>query len=68
MYQVAWLIEADPFVLLHLRGLGRDDLLARLHERAETAPPADEDPDLDVAVDAALRAAALLADLAETPQ
>ena len=65
MYQLAWLIEADPFVLMHLRGLGRDDLLARLHERAEAASPVDEDPDLDVAVDAALRAAALLADLAE---
>ena len=33
LYQLAWLVEADPFVLLHLRGLARDDLLARLHER-----------------------------------
>jgi uncharacterized Zn finger protein len=64
MYQLAWLIEEDPFVLLHLRGMGRDDLLARLHERAATTPAGDEDPDLDAAVDAALRAAAMLAELA----
>jgi uncharacterized Zn finger protein len=64
MYQLAWLIDADPFVLLHLRGVARDDLLARLHLRNEpTAEPAADDPDVDVAVDAALRAAALLADL-----
>jgi uncharacterized Zn finger protein len=60
MYQLAWLIDDDPFVLLHLRGLARDDLLARLHERTEA--PA-EDPDVDIALDAAMRAAALLAEL-----
>ena len=38
MYQLAWLVDADPFVLLHLRGLARDDLLSRLHERTEPAP------------------------------
>ena len=47
MYQLAWLVEADPFVLLHLRGLARDDLLARLHDRAESPPggggPSDSD-------------------------
>ena len=64
MYQLAWLVEDDPFVLLHLRGLARDDLLARLHERTEQVDvEPDEDPDLDVAVDAAMRAAALLAEL-----
>lgn len=31
LYQLTWLLEADPFVLLHLRGLGREELLARLH-------------------------------------
>jgi uncharacterized Zn finger protein len=68
MYQLAWLVEADPFVLLHLRGLARDDLLARLHDRAESPPKADlEDPDVDIAADAALRAAALLAEL-DQPQ
>jgi uncharacterized Zn finger protein len=64
MYQLAWLIEDDPFVLLHLRGVARDDLLARLHERTGPAAPAPDDTDVDIAVDAALRAAALLADLA----
>jgi uncharacterized Zn finger protein len=64
MYQLAWLVEDDPFVLLHLRGLARDDLLSRLHERSEPAPTAEpEDPDVDIAADAALRAAALLAEL-----
>jgi uncharacterized Zn finger protein len=64
MYQLAWLVEDDPFVLLHLRGLGREDLLARLHERTGVErSAAAEDPDVDVAVDAALRAAALLAEL-----
>jgi uncharacterized Zn finger protein len=62
MYQLAWLLEDDPFVLLHLRGLARDDLLALLHERTET-PAEPEDPDVDIALDAALRAAALLAEL-----
>ena len=68
MYQLAWLIDDDPFVLLHLRGLARDDLLARLHGRTELAAPPFGDPDVDVAVDAALRAAALLADLADPAQ
>jgi uncharacterized Zn finger protein len=64
MYQLAWLIDDDPFVLLHLRGLARDELLARLHDRTAPAADADrDDPDLDIAVDAALRAAALLAEL-----
>ena len=63
MYQLAWLLEDDPFVLLHLRGLARDDLLSRLHDRTEPAPAAADDPDVDVAVDAALRAAALLAEV-----
>ncbi|HTW16263.1 MAG TPA: SWIM zinc finger family protein [Nocardioides sp.] len=62
LYQLTWLLEADPFVLLHLRGLAREELLARLHER-EQAPPGRDDPgdaDLESALDAALRAARLL--------
>jgi uncharacterized Zn finger protein len=65
MYQLAWLLDDDPFVLLHLRGLARDDLLARLHERTDATGPGD-DPDLETAVDAALRAAALLAEVDDT--
>jgi uncharacterized Zn finger protein len=68
MSQVTWLLERDPLVLLHLRGLPRDDLLARLHERAAGGVPADAaDADLDVAVDAAARAARLL-DLLDDPE
>ena len=64
MYQLAWLLESDPFVLLHLRGLAREDLLTRVHERTEQAGTgADHDPDVDVAAEAALRAGALLAEL-----
>ncbi|WP_244930760.1 SWIM zinc finger family protein [Nocardioides sp. W7] len=59
LYQLAWLVEVDPFVLLHLRGLAREELLARLHER-EQVPPEHADGDLESALDAALRAARLL--------
>ncbi|MDO9455174.1 hypothetical protein [Nocardioides sp.] len=65
--QVAWLVDADPLVLLHLRGLPRDDLLARLHARTVPAAEPADDLDgaaLDTAVDAAARAARLLATLA----
>jgi len=66
LYQLAWLIDDDPFVLLHLRGLPRADLLTRLDERAAAAdsrrtPSTDpEQLDLDTAVDAALRAARII--------
>jgi uncharacterized Zn finger protein len=68
--QTTVLIERDPLVLLHLRGLPRDDLLARLHDRATPATPAAPtdaaDADLDVALDAAVRAARVL-DLLDDP-
>ena len=70
MSQVTWLLERDPLVLLHLRGLPRDELLARLHDRAapDAADPEDADAaDLDVAADAALRAARIL-DLLSDPE
>lgn len=61
LYQLTWLLEADPFVLLALRGVERDDLLARLHAVAtDTRGPAS---DADVARDAAERARQLLAAL-----
>jgi len=68
LYQLAWLIEDDPLVLLHLRGLPRDDLLARLHERGGAGAGPAHDPaeiDLDLAADAALRAEAMLTDLTQ---
>lgn len=47
-FQAAWLLDADPFVLLLLRGLGQEDLTEELRRRATarrrpepevTAPP-----------------------------
>lgn len=66
--QLAWLIQVDPFVLTHLRGLSRDRVLRDLHRITQPAPSvageASEDPgdvdDLVVAEDAAARAARLL--------
>ena len=60
-YQVAWLVDADPFVLLALRGLSREDLLARLHDREKRRPEVPDDPDdVALAVDAATRATRIL--------
>ena len=61
-YQVAWLADADPFVLLGLRGLPREELLARLHDREEgrVAPLGDRPDDVALAVDAATRATRIL--------
>ena len=81
LYQLTWLLEADPFVLLQLRGLPRDELLARLHARDSGAGArgratgaAGRDrrrrrsrgDDVETALDAALRAARLL-DLLDDP-
>jgi uncharacterized Zn finger protein len=61
LQQLTWLIEADPFVLITLRGVGRDDLLARLHALSAGPDPSDAGAtDLDVAADAARRASRLL--------
>ena len=70
LYQTAWLVDATPLLLLHLRGLPRDELLARLHARTVAtagAGPVDgphgaqsEAAALDSAEDAARRAALLL--------
>lgn len=61
LQQLTWLVEADPLVLLALRGVGRDDLLARLHALSAAPDPFDATAtDLDVAADAARRAARLL--------
>ncbi len=68
-YQVAWLADADPFVLLALRGVPRDDLLARLHarsdQRAASAAGSEAPDDLALALDAAARARRIL-DLVDT--
>ena len=60
MLQVAWLVDGDPWVLLRLRGLSPDDLQADLDAtRPELVDPAADD--LAVAMDAAIRAARVLA-------
>lgn len=62
--QVAWLVDEDPFVLLHLRGLAKETLLAGVHDREPVAAdPVDDD--LAVALDAASRAARMLELLAD---
>lgn len=62
LYQLAWIIEADPFVLLQLRGLSRDLLLAELHERADETVEESSGggDDLETGMEAALRAARVL--------
>jgi uncharacterized Zn finger protein len=65
MLQVAWLVDGDPWVLLRLRGVTPDGLQAALATTATQAPAVGSD-DLAVAMDAASRAARLLA-LADDP-
>ena len=45
-FQAAWLLDADPFVLLLLRGLGQDDLTGELRRRAaaRARPAATPEP------------------------
>lgn len=74
-HQLGWLLDTDPFVLVQLRGLTREDLLARLHaSRGELVEAGDacdlecsgeDDPDLEVALEAADRARRALDLLAE---
>lgn len=64
-YQAGWLIDADPLVLTALRGLPRDELLSALHSHGSQPNRVDAqveafDPDLEAAIDAALRAGRVL--------
>lgn len=65
LLQVGWLVDADPLVLFAVRGLDREALLAELHARSvpeHTGPVVAElADDVEVVVDAALRAQELLA-------
>lgn len=63
--QTAWLLDSDPFVLLALRGVPRDHLLAELARvtPAVAEPGTDAEVDLDVAGEAAERALRLLDEL-----
>lgn len=70
LHQFTWLLDADPLVLLLVRGLSREGLLASLHELSLKAPhsenlssgpePQSEQPDLDAAAEAAARASRVL--------
>lgn len=64
LYQTAWLLDETPLLLLHLRGLAREELLSRLHARAPLEDRVDsgelDAASLDAALDAARRAAQLL--------
>lgn len=81
--QLGWLIQRDPFVLFQLRGLPRDEVLARLHQlniadagRREAEGRDNTDgividdgiDDLAIAEEAALRAARDLAQLLAEPK
>ncbi|MFC4853774.1 SWIM zinc finger family protein [Actinophytocola glycyrrhizae] len=46
-FQAAWLLDADPFVLLLLRGLGQDDLTEELRRRATSRRQDDAVPALE---------------------
>ncbi len=65
LYQAAWLLDETPLLLLHLRGLPREELLARLHARVPLEERVDagelDAASMDAALDAAERAARLLA-------
>ena len=67
LLQAGWLVDADPLVLFAVRGLDREGLLAELHQRTTPRDPAGAAPttldladDVEVAVDAALRARRVL--------
>ncbi len=72
--QVGWLLDTDPFVLLALRGVPREALLADLHAGSARPDGADggdgvdevdevDEVSLELGADAARRAAAVLAAL-----
>lgn len=68
LLQVGWLVDEDPLVLLALRGLDREGLLAALHARTADASQerraavvGELADDVELAVDAALRARAMIA-------
>ncbi|MDN5744023.1 MAG: SWIM zinc finger family protein [Nocardioidaceae bacterium] len=74
LIQAGWLVDADPLVLFALRGLSREDLLAQVARIVSSGAPNREfgstesrvvvgelADDVDLAVEAALRARTMLA-------
>ena len=64
-FQTSWLLDADPFVLLLLRGLGRTELTDELRARAARQATASEAPVTVVAGAEPLELAAVVARGAE---
>lgn len=66
LHQLGRLVDRDASVLLHFRGIPRDDLLARLRRRPDVAVPGpalgESVDEVEIAFDAALRARRLLGD------
>lgn len=64
LIQVAWLVETEPLVLLQVRGVERSALVERVAGVSGATVAAGvgevEDPDLELALEAAERVAALL--------
>jgi hypothetical protein len=54
-YQVAWLLDDDPFILLLLRGRDREELLDHLQLRSHTASTAEAGEALDDVLETAVR-------------
>jgi uncharacterized Zn finger protein len=63
LYQLAWQVDADPYVLLLLRGRTREDLLAEVAALASGTPPPGEAE----REDARIRAAQVLALAQDAP-
>ena len=65
LLQVGWLVDRDPLVLLALRGLPREDLVAAVHDRRPGPSGGAEElaDDVEIAADAVLRARRLRAAL-----
>ncbi len=63
-YQVAWLLDSDPFVLLHLRGRSRELLLDQLVARSVGA---EHQAEVEVEVPAESRVRGELPDLPAVP-
>ncbi len=66
LIQAGWHVDADPLVLLAVRGLDRDELLSALHALAAGESPGgpvvgELADDVELAVDAAVRARAMIA-------